>query len=131
VRKQIPAPVFVDTLEIAWGIADEVQVSHWDGLIIAAAIHQNCETLLSEDLQHGQIIEGVRIVNPFREAAHPEKNYASSFSTPAARTSPSKRLRSSVNHAASRGPGIGAGVILWAIIFARMSGLDTIGNIAA
>ena len=31
-------------------------------------LHQGCETLLSEDLQHGQIIEGVRVVNPFRAA---------------------------------------------------------------
>ncbi len=56
-------------LETAWGIADEASVSHWDALIIAAAIHQGCETLLSEDLQHGQTIEGVRIVSPFRVAA--------------------------------------------------------------
>lgn len=52
-------------LETAWGIADEASVSHWDALIIAAAVHQDCETLLSEDLQHGQVIEGVRVVNPF------------------------------------------------------------------
>lgn len=56
-------------LETAWGIADEAYLSHWDALIIAAAIHQNCETVLSEDMQHGQTIEGVRIVNPFRVAA--------------------------------------------------------------
>ena len=36
-------------------------------LIVAAAIHQDGDTLLSEDLQHGQTIEGVWIVNPFRE----------------------------------------------------------------
>jgi predicted nucleic acid-binding protein len=56
-------------LDTAWGIADEAQVSHWDALIIAAAIRQNCETLLSEDLQHDQVIDGVRIVNPFRATA--------------------------------------------------------------
>ncbi len=56
-------------LETAWGIADEAYVSHWDALIIAAAIHQNCEILLSEDMQHGQTIEGVQIVSPFRMVA--------------------------------------------------------------
>lgn len=56
-------------LETAWGIADEANVSHWDALIIAAAISQGCDTLLSEDLQHGQTIAGVRIVSPFRAAA--------------------------------------------------------------
>ena len=56
-------------LETAWGIADEANVSHWDALIIAAAISQGCDTLLSEDLQLGQTIEGVRIVSPFRATA--------------------------------------------------------------
>ena len=56
-------------LETAWTIADGVPISHWDALIIAAAIHQHCDTLLPEDMQHGQTIEGVRIVNPFRESA--------------------------------------------------------------
>lgn len=64
-----PCAIDAALLETAWGIADEAHVSHWDALIVAAAIHQNCETLLSEDLQHGQIIEGVRIVSPFRVAA--------------------------------------------------------------
>ncbi len=64
-----PCAIDGTLLETAWGIADEANVSHWDALIIAAAIHQSCETLLSEDLQHGQTIEGVRIVNPFRVAA--------------------------------------------------------------
>ena len=55
-------------LETAWSIADDTSISHWDALIVAAALHQGCETLLSEDLQDGQIIEGVRVVNPFRAA---------------------------------------------------------------
>jgi predicted nucleic acid-binding protein len=70
--KRTTVPVFVDTnpnLETACSIAGEANVSHWDALIVAAAIHQNCETLLSEDMQHGQTIEGVQIVNPFRVAA--------------------------------------------------------------
>jgi predicted nucleic acid-binding protein len=43
------------------------QLSHWDSLIIAAALEGHCEVLYSEDLQHGQIIEGLEIINPFRE----------------------------------------------------------------
>ena len=56
------------TLETAWTIADVARISHWDSLIVAAAVHQGCEILLSEDMQHAQTIEGVRIVNPFLEA---------------------------------------------------------------
>jgi len=37
----------------------------YDSLIIAAAIVAGCSRLLSEDLQHGQRIEGVTISNPF------------------------------------------------------------------
>lgn len=41
----------------------------WDSLIVAAAITAGCETLATEDMQHGRLIEGVRIENPFRELA--------------------------------------------------------------
>ena len=61
-----PCAVDAAMLETAWSIADDASVSHWNALIVAAALHQNCEILLSEDLQHGQVIEGVQVVNPFR-----------------------------------------------------------------
>jgi predicted nucleic acid-binding protein len=38
----------------------------YDSLIIAAALEAGCKRLLSEDLQHGQRIEGLRIENPFK-----------------------------------------------------------------
>jgi predicted nucleic acid-binding protein len=41
------------------------QVSFWDSLIIAAAASAGCSTVLSEDLNPGQIILGVRVQNPF------------------------------------------------------------------
>ena len=41
------------------------RVSFWDALILRAAKQSGCRLLLSEDLQHGQIVDGVRIVNPF------------------------------------------------------------------
>ena len=38
----------------------------YDCLIIAAALRAGCNTLLSEDMQHGQVIEGtLTITNPF------------------------------------------------------------------
>jgi predicted nucleic acid-binding protein len=39
--------------------------SFHDSLIIAAALQAGCTRLLTEDLQHGQMIEGLRIENPF------------------------------------------------------------------
>ena len=41
-------------------------LSFWDALVIKAAGVAGCGRLLSEDLNHGQTIEGVTIENPFR-----------------------------------------------------------------
>ncbi len=41
--------------------------SFYDSLIVAAALHAECEILYSEDLQHDQKIAGLRIFNPFRD----------------------------------------------------------------
>ncbi|MEA3032137.1 MAG: hypothetical protein QOH86_153 [Sphingomonadales bacterium] len=38
----------------------------WDSMIVAAALAQGCETLWTEDMQDGRIVEGMRIANPFR-----------------------------------------------------------------
>ena len=40
--------------------------SFYDSMIVAAALEAGCKRLLSEDLQHGQRIEGMRIENPFK-----------------------------------------------------------------
>ncbi len=40
--------------------------SFWDGLIVRAAATAGCQVLLTEDLQHDRVVDGVRIQNPFR-----------------------------------------------------------------
>lgn len=47
-------------------IQSRYQYSFYDALIIAAALEAGCQTLYSEDLQHGQRIEQLTIKNPFR-----------------------------------------------------------------
>jgi predicted nucleic acid-binding protein len=42
-------------------------MSLWDALIVQAAVESGCTRLLTEDLQDGQVIDGVRVENPFRE----------------------------------------------------------------
>ena len=42
------------------------QFRFYDALIVAAALAAGCTRLYSEDLQHGQRIEGLTIVDPFR-----------------------------------------------------------------
>ena len=41
--------------------------SFYDSMIVAAALSAGCMTLYSEDLQHGQRIEGMTVVDPFQE----------------------------------------------------------------
>jgi predicted nucleic acid-binding protein len=38
----------------------------WDSLIIAAAQNTNAEILYSEDMQDGQQLDNLRIINPFK-----------------------------------------------------------------
>ena len=46
-------------------IGENYQLSFWDGLIVAAAYSKNAATILTEDMNHGQVVEGIRIENPF------------------------------------------------------------------
>ncbi|MBO9561570.1 MAG: PIN domain-containing protein [Niastella sp.] len=56
-----------DTLIYACQIARKYSFSLYDCLIISAALESHCSILYSEDLQHGQAIEGkLTIKNPFR-----------------------------------------------------------------
>ena len=41
------------------------QLSFWDSLIISAAKSADCTMILTEDMNDGQVIEGVKIQNPF------------------------------------------------------------------
>ena len=61
-----PAPVTIETHDRAVQIAERYGYSIFDALIVAAALEGECDTLYSEDLQAGQIIEGrLTIENPF------------------------------------------------------------------
>lgn len=40
--------------------------SYWDSAILAAAIAAGVTELYTEDLSHGRIVDGVKIINPFR-----------------------------------------------------------------
>ncbi len=55
----------IDLYNSALEIADRWQYGFYDSLIIAAALEANCTILMTEDLQHGQTIRELAIVNPF------------------------------------------------------------------
>lgn len=60
-----PIGIDGDLLGAAWEIEDRYGFSFWDALVVAAAKAAGCDTLLTEELQHGQDLDGVVVVNPF------------------------------------------------------------------
>lgn len=58
----------IETHELGLDVAERHRLSVYDGIIVAAAIRAGCRILYSEDLQHGQQINGVTIQNPFRDS---------------------------------------------------------------
>jgi predicted nucleic acid-binding protein len=59
-------PLTVETHETGLRIAERYGFSIYDAMVAAAAIHAGCDTLWSEDMQHGMVLdEGLRIMNPF------------------------------------------------------------------
>jgi predicted nucleic acid-binding protein len=61
-----PQTVDGDLLDSAWGMQDRFGLSFWDSLIVAAAHASGSRYLLTEDLQHGQDLNGVVVMNPFQ-----------------------------------------------------------------
>jgi len=63
-------PLTVETHATGVRLAERYSFSIYDAMIAAAALHAGCDTLWSEDMQHGMTLdEGLRIVNPFRAAS--------------------------------------------------------------
>lgn len=60
-----PVPMDRPVVEGAWTIQDRYALSWWDSLIVSAAQVAGCTWLLTEDLDHGQAMDGLSVVNPF------------------------------------------------------------------
>jgi predicted nucleic acid-binding protein len=57
----------IEIHEAGLALAERHQLSIYDAMIVAAALDAGCDTLWSEDMQDGAIIDGrLRIRNPFR-----------------------------------------------------------------
>ena len=85
VTRRIPNPLPIDVAEAAIhvysamsvveldlslvqraiGTCRRYQISYWDALIVAAAERAGCSRILSEDLNPGQLYNGIPVVNPF------------------------------------------------------------------
>lgn len=61
-----PVVINSDILEHSWEVQARYKISFWDSLIVSAAKVASCRYLLTEDLQEGQDMEGMVVVNPFK-----------------------------------------------------------------
>ena len=60
------AAISKDTVLQSFEIKNRYSFSYWDSLILSSALENGCTVIYSEDMQDGQLIDGVlRIVNPF------------------------------------------------------------------
>lgn len=63
-------PTTLDIHETGLLIAKRYGLSIFDAMIVASALEAGCDTLWSEDMQDGMLIDGrLRLINPFRTAA--------------------------------------------------------------
>lgn len=63
---QVPVlPVTRELVLSAVILRRRFQISHWDATVLAAGQELGCHTLYTEDLNHGQYYEGLRVINPF------------------------------------------------------------------
>ena len=59
-------PITIEIHDVGISLAERYQLSVYDSMIVSAALCAECETLLSEDLQDGLLINGrLRVFNPF------------------------------------------------------------------
>jgi predicted nucleic acid-binding protein len=62
-------PITIEVHETGLALAERYGLSIYDAMIAASALHADCDTLWSEDMQHGMMLgEGLQILNPFRVA---------------------------------------------------------------
>jgi predicted nucleic acid-binding protein len=68
IRALLPVqPLTIDSHETGLALAERYGLSIYDAMIAASALRADCDTLWSEDMQDGIVLDGrLRIVNPFR-----------------------------------------------------------------
>jgi hypothetical protein len=60
-----PIPIDAGVVRRAWAVEERFRLSCWNAFIVAASQTAKCPLLLTEDLQHGQDFNGMRVIDPF------------------------------------------------------------------
>lgn len=61
----VPDLLRIDWMADAWSLQDRHGLSFWDSLLVAAALKEGCSIFLSEDMNDGQWIENLTVIDPF------------------------------------------------------------------
>ena len=61
-------PTTVDVIDTACALAHAHRMQLWDCVVCAASAHAGAKVLLTEDMQDGRILDGLRLINPFAPA---------------------------------------------------------------
>lgn len=88
-----PQPTDRDLLVRARAVERRHQLGWWDSLIVAAAQLQDCETLLTEELQAGMVFDDVTVRNPFQASVEESRPPVAARSGVARRHRPRGRPR--------------------------------------
>ena len=60
-------PISEETHDVGLQLAEKYGLSVYDAVMVASALLAGCNTLVSEDMQHGQVLDGrLKVRNPFR-----------------------------------------------------------------
>lgn len=63
-------PTTADQLIAASGLSEQHRYQFWDAVILTVAASAGVEYLLTEDMQDGATVHGIRLLNPFNPANH-------------------------------------------------------------
>jgi predicted nucleic acid-binding protein len=98
-----PQKIDRQVLEQARDIERRHSLSWWDSMIVAAAQLQNCELLLSEDLQHGWTCGALTVRNPFADRVEEIRPSRAAFAAPISRHRRRGRPKKRASHQRLRG----------------------------
>lgn len=64
--------ITAETHDLGLRLAQRYGLSVYDAMIVAAALLAGCKTVVSEDMQDGQVIDGLTVRNPFAATPAPD-----------------------------------------------------------
>jgi predicted nucleic acid-binding protein len=61
----VTPPTTIEVIDTACALARAHRMQLWDCVVCVASAHAGAKALLTEDMQDGRILDGLRLINPF------------------------------------------------------------------